>query len=33
MDVGVQISAIRSNVLTPAAATAPLLRFENRIRS
>ena len=33
MDVGAQISAIRSNVLTPAAATAPLLQFGSRFRS
>jgi len=33
MDVGLQISSIRSNVLTPAAVTAPLLQFDNHIRS
>jgi predicted membrane metal-binding protein len=28
MDVGLQISTLRSNVLTPAAVTAPLPRLE-----
>jgi len=33
MDVGVQISSMRSNVLTPAAVTAPLHQLEYRSRS
>ena len=33
MDVGLQISSIRSNVLTPAAVTAPLYQPDYRRRS
>ena len=33
MDVGLQISTLRSNVLIPAAATAPLPRVELRRRT
>jgi hypothetical protein len=33
MDVGLQISTLRSNVLTPAAVTAPLPRLELRSRT
>jgi len=33
MDVGLQISSLRSNVLTPAAVTVPLPRLELRSRT
>ena len=33
MDVGLQISTLRSNVLTPAAVTAPLPRLDLRSRT